>query len=451
MMTDMSDQKDDMNEDDFDIMDDESFDDLDDGAFDDFDETQKGSLKDIWQNNPMLKLAVVGLGIIVVVVAVFLFGNQEKEITSVVKSGSQNKELPSESELSPDMEQRIDEKNEFDYRLAEATGGSQIPISTNVPRPGLSPEDQEQNSQDDDPLAIWRSEALKREEVIPTEPEPVAIQPVAPPVQIAPARPQPNPEMVAALSNGFGAQMRQILGSKSITGTKHMQVTQGFERTIPVTGSGSLGGDSGDGAEGAASSSEMGADLPDLLASAGDIVYAQTLTEANTDAPGPVLAQIISGPMKGSRIIGGFAETEKFLTITFDRVVYEGRVVDVDAIAIDADTTLPGVITDIDNRYFKRVVLPAAAAFVEGFGEAVADSGSTTVSVEGETVTTETDDIDTREELLSGVSEATSVISEFMDEEADRTQPMLKVAAGTPIGIMFIDEVEDPNFPPMNN
>ena len=303
---------------------------------------------------------------------------------------------------------------------------------------------------------MWRQESLTREEDIPQEPAPQVIEPVQPqPVVQAPPRPQPNPEMVAALGAGFGAQMRQILESQSINGMRHMDVTTTLTRGGTI-GTAGAGANNANGTKaGAAGTAGTTTDAPQgrakILVSAGEIVYAQTLTEANTDAPGPVLAQIMSGPLKGSRVMGGFANTEDFLTITFDRVIYQGRIVDVDAIALDVDTTLPGVATDVDNRYFTRIVLPAAAAFVEGFGAAVADSGSTTVSVEGETVTTETNDIDTREELLGGVAEATERLAEFMDEEADKTKHMIKVAAGTAIGILFVDEIEDPNALPNNN
>lgn len=424
--------------DDFDDLENDDFEGIDDDAFDDFDDTQKGSLKELWQSNPLLKLGVVAVGIVVVIVAIFIFGGGDQTQESVVKKGANDRQLPGESQLSPDMEQRIEEKNEFDFRIAEATGGSQIPISTNVPQQGLSPEEQERQLQEDDPLAIWRSEALTREEEVP-EPQPEVVQPVRPAQMAPPPSPQPNPEMVNALSLGFGAQMRQILESQTIEGSRHMMVTTDLEpyRINTATVGEDVADAQNNGADGAAM-------MPDILVEAGEVLYAQTLIEANTDAPGPVLARILSGPLKGSRALGGFAETEDYLTITFDRVVYKGRVVDVDAIAIDADTTLPGVATEVNNRYFKRVVLPAAAAFVEGFGSAVAESGSTSVSVEGETVTTENEDLDTRQELLSGVEEATEVIAEFMEEEADRTRPMIKVAAGTPIGIMFIDEVEDP-------
>ena len=53
---------------------------------------------------------------------------------------------------------------------------------------------------------------------------------------------------------------------------------------------------------------------------------------------------------------------------------------------LDPDTSLAATRTDVNHRYFRRIVLPAASAFIEGFAEAISESGRTTVTVSGETV-----------------------------------------------------------------
>lgn len=435
-------------DDDFEDFEDADFSDMnniDDNAFEDFDETQKGSLKDIWQNNPVIKLGVIGVGLIVVIIAIILFSGGEDDVESKVANGTDRKELLGKKEVSPEYKNRIDEVNEFGGRVAEVTGDSFMPVSTETFQ---KPEDFEKKQEEleiDDPLRSWRTEKNEKIEETP-KPEPQKIEPVTPVVQQQQLPPAvPNQQMASNLSNGLLAQMRQILEGQNIAPIRTVRVSDKYylaneRRTLAEKGIG-VNNNSGnnDGSNGNSGSNKV--EPAKSFLPAGEVYYAQTLTEANTDAPGPILAQILQGPLKGSRVLGGFSEAEEYLTITFDKVIYKDRTIGIDAIALDADTTLPGVVTDIDHRYFKRVVLPAAAAFVEGFGSAVADSGSTTVSVSGDTVATSELAKDTREELLNGTQEGATVISEFLQEEADRTKVMIKVAAGTPIGILFLEEI----------
>jgi hypothetical protein len=60
--------------------------------------------------------------------------------------------------------------------------------------------------------------------------------------------------------------------------------------------------------------------------------------------------------------------------------------------------------TDVDHRYLQRVFLPAAAAFVSGLANAVAESGATTITIQGETVTESEEDKSNDQEVASGSS-----------------------------------------------
>jgi intracellular multiplication protein IcmE len=183
--------------------------------------------------------------------------------------------------------------------------------------------------------------------------------------------------------------------------------------------------------------------VENIILPAGTIEYGQLLIEANTDAPGPVLAQIVSGPLRGSRVLGSFTSTDEYLTLEFSQLVLDGISYQVQAVAIDPNTTLPGIITEIDRKYFTRVILPMAAEFVTGFTDAISESGSTSVFISDSSVTQSTEDKDSRQEVSSGISEAGDKLSEILEEEADRAQPMLRVAAGTPLGVLFVQPVTD--------
>jgi intracellular multiplication protein IcmE len=409
------------------------FEDMEDEEFQDFEESE-GTLGDLWRNSPLLKLGVVFGGVIIVVVALIILGGGKEEIVSDVGRGMDRNQLPGEAELSPDMQGRIIESNEQDFRQQEAIGGSSVPISTQTPTTNDFGDDQGEGDTLEDPLDVWRNQSLDetiREDK--QEPQPIEAEPIVA-VQPQPVMPQPDPEMIGNLAGLMAAQMQQILAGHAIQPPRHMTVTA---ETFLDDNNGSGNGFAGDNGGGSDEEDESLDPPMRTLVPAGTVVYAQTLTEANTDAPGPVLAQILNGKLKGSRILGTFDETEVFLIIRFDQVVVDGESIGVNGIALDTETTLTGVATDIDRRYIRRVVLPAAAAFIEGLGSAIADTGSTNVTVNGETVTTEQDDLDTREELFKGVEAASEELGGFMREEGDRIRPMIKVAAGTPIGILF--------------
>ena len=183
-----------------------------------------------------------------------------------------------------------------------------------------------------------------------------------------------------------------------------------------------------------------------VLIPAGTINYGQVLIEANSDVPGPVLVQLVSGPLAGARLIGSFnVANDEYLVMEFRSIVVDGLNQPVSAIAIDPGTTLPGVATEVDNRYFSRVLLPAAARFLEGIGAAVAEDTQTTVTVSGDTVIQEQSALDFEQELGRGAEEGIGEIADFMDDQADDIRPLVRVARGTPVGIFFTEPVLEVN------
>jgi intracellular multiplication protein IcmE len=99
--------------------------------------------------------------------------------------------------------------------------------------------------------------------------------------------------------------------------------------------------------------------------------------------------------------------------------------------------------TDVDHRYLQRIVLPAAAAFIEGLSSAVAENGSTTITING-TTTTATDDAEASsdEEIATGVEEAGQELREIIDDMTADIETMVRIQAGTPIGILFVEPVQ---------
>jgi hypothetical protein len=206
------------------------------------------------------------------------------------------------------------------------------------------------------------------------------------------------------------------------------------------------GASSGAAGGGTAGAPAAGEAEKQTIVPAGSIVYAQLLTELNSDIMGPALVQILSGPFAGGRAIGKVKVKEaynEYMVLTFSTLVKDGVSYKMNGIAMDENTTLTGQATDIDHHYLDRIIMPAAAKFVEGYGGALAKTGSTVAPPTGagaEPVTVAEPKPSPKEGLFKGLEESTKVVTEIIGKSAERPVTV-KIAKGTTMGIFFIDPV----------
>lgn len=418
-------------------------DDLDEGLdlegsnFDEFEKKDK-TLGDLWRDNPLIKVAIIGGAALAIFGTIMLFGGDEKAPeTSFVPAGSDITAPPGTEEATPAYVSAVEEQNEQRIEEAMAQGGSALPTPIDPPQGRLSVPEQQEEAED--PLQRWRQlqeERLQRELQKSQEMQPAPVPDGA-----------VEGEAVQALADVMAQQMQVILeGQTSETGMQAMNMTDPFFRENAekklqeeAREEAEANGASGTGDD--FFEDEELENLENMLMPAGEIVYAQLLVEANTDVPGPVLALIVSSPLAGSKVLGTFEESNELLVLNFDTIVYNDEAFDIDGIALDPKTTLPGMATDVDHHYFKRIILPMAAAFVEGAATAISESGLTTVTIEGEAVAEETEETDTNQEIAAGVEEAGQELREILEEMADETEVTVRIAAGTPLGILFLEPV----------
>jgi len=413
----------------------ENFDDAD--GFDDY--SKKGSLGDVWRNNPMVKIGVILAAFAVIVGGVILFGGSEEKLPeSQLSSASDITEAPGSNEVSATMQQAIEDKNLENAEQALRTSGSAVPIPVEPPKGAIPIPVEEMNGED--PLERWRrmqEERIRQQEML--------AQAKPPQTQAQPPVDTKTPA-VNAMSQAMVSQMQAILQNQKIAEPQHKQITGvNFVESVQDKKLAKMQQQQ-QVANQIAAQQQAAEQVENIILPAGTIEYGQLLIEANTDAPGPVLAQIMSGPLRGSRVLGSFTSSDEYLTLNFSQLVLDGISYPVQAVAIDPDSTLPGLITEIDHRYFKRVILPMAAEFVTGLADAISESGTTSVFISDSSVTQSSSDKDSKQEAASGISEAGDKLSEIMDEEAEKTKPMLRVATGTPLGILFVMPVTDTNL-----
>jgi len=414
-------------------------DDFSDGGFDDFN-SESNSLGDIWRNNPLVKVGAILLGVAILVAGFILFGGKpEEDQISRVGSATAVNEAPGSSEISETYRQAIEEENTNRVEDAQRTGTSAIPMPVDPPKGMISVEPVQKT--EEDPLERWRRMQEKR----------IKEQRIQPQQQQQQNLPEPEPvdtvtPAINALAEAMADQMGSVLGAQKINTTNTVGVASlSYLEQIAAKEEAELQAQlDALAADNLVATGNTALDDENILLPAGTIEYAQLVTAVSTDAPGPVLAEIVTGPLKGARAIGTFSENFNFLTLNFNSFVIEDVNFSSQAVAIDPNTTLPGVVTNIDRRYFSRIILPAAAEFIEGFSGALADSGRTTITVNADgtsTQTTDTNDLDTDEAVAAGIEEAGERIADLAEDRADQIKQLLEISAGTPIGLLFTQPV----------
>lgn len=421
----------------------------------------KPNLKEIWDQNPSVKIFAAIAFVAVFLIAYMVFGSSSDESdpknTSMVSQAGEVSQPPGTQELPPAYEEAVRQASEQRAETAANSGGSAIP--TPIARPSERIEAPVQ-VEETDPLSEWRREAEERRnereqgetpaaESVPLLPENappannlgggVAQQPQNPPLPTG-----PTPEMVQGISQQLQQQMQTIMETQipkeSIVVSMNIQPGYDMKKYFPEPTTEAAAAAAGTNAAAAAAANQP---PPVPIVSAGTIAYGQILTEANSDVPGPILAEIASGPLLGGRAIGQFSVAQRHLVLQFNRVVKDGVEYPVQVYALDPATTLPGVATDIDRHYFSRVFLPAAARFIEGFASAATQTDNSVVVVDG-SVVSNTSDLNTRQELLNGADEAAQQLSSVLEQDFGDRPVTIKVAAGTRVGLLFLSSVFDP-------
>ncbi len=401
--------------------------------FEDF-EGGGSTLGDLLRNNPMVKVGVVLGGFAAIIGGVILFGGNEQPLTSAVQQASDVNEPPATSDVSPAYRIAQDDKNKQELEEAIKNQDSHIPVPVSPVKGGLG-DIKEDKPEAEDPLARWRriqEERVKRDQAPP--------QTVPMGQAAAPGGVDSSAKAIQELSQAMATQMESILQGikpvkpeqKSITTEKWLEDRAKKAAELTTKTGGTPSGDAG------AKEEEK---IVEIIIPAGTIEYGQMLLEANSDVKGPIMAQLVSGPLTGSRMLGTFQVQEEYLVLTFKTIVIDGVSHGIDAIAINPGDANIGMVTDVDHRYFSRVILPAAAAFVEGMGSAIAQTGSSTTTGAGGTTATSTEP-DAEQELFKGIEKAAEKVSDVIDKQGD-VKPLIRVAAGTPMGVLFMAPVTE--------
>lgn len=436
-------------------------------------------LQAAWENGPMLKIAAALVGVGVLYGAYSMIFTEEiiVENKSMVSADnlSEAKVVPGQEATDKLYSEAVAEKNKEDLERAIKTGESAIPVPVATTKSeGIEMPDAEKSSED--PLAEWRQNRMAAQQQEVKEPE-ATISPVevaAPETVIPLVTPPPpqqlgtNPAMPQAQIQGQGTnveairalseQMRTIVAAqapadhaaKDVTkvlspyveaqeAKKAAQAQTGMSSAgVTATAADSLAGDvTGDQS---ASAAPEEAARGKVIMSAGKVVYAQMINELNSDIAGPALAQIMSGPFAGGRAVGSFSVRGDYLTVTFDKIVKDDVIYKINGIAVDQKTTLTGMQTSIDRHYFSRVILPAATQFLQGYAQALSQTGQQTTVTAGGGAVQDNPAPSPEQSIYQGLAGAATSAGQVFMQDSQRPFTIV-LARGTTLGILLLDSV----------
>lgn len=174
----------------------------------------------------------------------------------------------------------------------------------------------------------------------------------------------------------------------------------------------------------------------------GDQMYAAMDIKLNSDAPGPVAAEVIAGENRGAKLLGSFDRQRESLVVKFSQFVPadEGDPVSIEAYAVSPETESTAVASHVNNHTLSRWGGLIAARFAEGYGDALRRDGSTVatnIGTGGASAIIQNANQDAGKNALQALGSVGQAVGDQLEKNFDRP-PTVTLAAGETIGVLVI-------------
>ncbi len=178
---------------------------------------------------------------------------------------------------------------------------------------------------------------------------------------------------------------------------------------------------------------------------AGSIIFAVLNTGINSDEPGPIMATVTEGKLKGSKVLGEFKRVEKKVVLQFSVMSVPSleHSLTINAYGIDPEIGRIAMASSVDNHYMYRYGSYFASSFIGGLGSAIQNSKSTvTTNVWGGT-TQQFSDLSVTEKIFSALGEVGQKFSDVLKKDIDMP-PTIRVKTGSGIGLLLMSDLTIP-------
>jgi len=371
-------------------------------------------------------IAVV-LGASVLGVSYWLTGRSTPSNSHVSPAPSTKNNTPG-GKANPHYNSLVSQQNQQKEKQAEKSGQSFMPTVV-----GMKP---------DQPIKLSTHSKAPTPAPAPT---PVDLNTAAQPKPPKPQQPhaQPARQNVGARNSAMVNELKHIMKqeapAKAVVAVYDNTQNQsgGTGSTTGANGSASAGQGQTRSAKAKAGSSQN----QTKLIKPGTIFYAVMDTALDSDQPGPAMASVVSGPYKGAKVIGSFKRHKDNLVVQFSRLIPKsGPVIPIKAYAVNTATTRTAVATAVNHHYLARWGGLIAASFMEGFGRAVQQSGSTVVNTVGSGGASSLS-IHPKRTAGAEAEQALGTVGQKAGQQIQKNfnePPTVKVAAGTAIDVLII-------------
>jgi intracellular multiplication protein IcmE len=277
------------------------------------------------KNNPLIKIGLIAGALVVVVIGIFMMGggnNNQLPPSQVGATTANPNALPGQTAPTPEYREAIEERNREQIETAKENNTSVMPLAVDPARATLQGE------------ATQASETVvERHRRIQAEYERQRqLQQAQNQTQMNEAIAQAQAQQVQTLSQSMSTYLNSAMSARSPGGMSEMDIGYTTAGAGDGTGGAAMSGTAGGGGAAIDPSTALPSE-PRTLLPAAAVEYGQLLIEANTDAPGPVLALMASGKLAGGRLLGSFSQTEDYITLNFNQVVTkDGRSIPIQAI-----------------------------------------------------------------------------------------------------------------------
>lgn len=340
------------------------------------DNNKKKNLKALMGDGRSRSIIFITGGVLAGVVVLGLMSAGKTQSSKSPIEGSASVDVPLSvtavpgTSTSADYNRLQQEQNQRDLQAAQAAGQTYLPVITG------------NTSGSTDPITLPPIDPPAN----PTQPPSQPTQPVAQQAQI-PTQTPPSAQIQQAPTVPSDQMMSQISGYLALWGpannAKQEFVYVGTKPAAAQAQTGSAAGSQGSGV-----SDEKSVQY----ARAGTMVSALLLTPMSSDAPGPVLAEITSGPLSGARLLGTMALNKEAIGIRFSTISRPGwpKSYSVNAVGMD-ERLSTALATDVNRHSFSRYTALLGGTFLEAYGIAMGQTGESIIITSGGIVSDQPD------------------------------------------------------------
>jgi hypothetical protein len=172
---------------------------------------------------------------------------------------------------------------------------------------------------------------------------------------------------------------------------------------------------------------------------AGRQYVSRATIAVNSDVGGPIIVELLNGPLRKHRLTGNFEKKEDWLRMSFSNVVGVADPKPIKAIGLDMKTTLNAVSGEVDSHTFYRFGWWGVGTVLGAIGKAAQANGDTTINYVGDNVVASTASSTSRE-LKIAAGELGQSLGEVFKGRISRPDTVT-VNVNDQIGIVFMDDV----------